>query len=314
MRILLADNNDSFTRNLEHLLVAATGGQVQVVPYARLRDIRRNGGPDCWPDSWPESRTGTRPDLVVISPGPGHPREYPAYADIIDSGVPVLGICMGMQVLNHHFGGETARLPAHPQNGAGGVHGKQARIVMEGRGRRVARYHSLHCSRLGQGLRVIATLCPEEDETPEGCTAGVQGSVVLAKPVGTVGADKPVEAGNFVGIGKAVEPSKAAKSVDTAKSVECAASLSSAESVESGNPVQSANAVIAGKSRVPPESVEPVESVESVEPVAYGGAGIVMGLCHESRPLMGLQFHPESFLTPDGEWYIAHALRFFHNR
>lgn len=276
MRILLTDNNDSFTRNLEHLLVAATGGQVQVVPYARLRDMRLNVGPD----------------MVVISPGPGHPREYPAYADIIDSGVPVLGICMGMQVLNHHFGGETARLPAHPQNGAGGVHGKQARIIMEGRVRTVARYHSLHCSRLGQGLRVIATLCPE-GETVECFTAGVQGAVVLAKPVGA---------------GKAVESTKAVTSVESAASV---------SSAEAENTVSAANAV---KSHVPPEFVEPGEpgepgeSGEFVELVEYGGAGIVMGLCHESRPLMGLQFHPESFLTPDGEWYIHHALRFFHNR
>ena len=34
-----------------------------------------------------------------------------------------------------------------------------------------------------------------------------------------------------------------------------------------------------------------------------------MALAHETRPLIGFQFHPESFLTEDGEYCLALAAR-----
>lgn len=33
--------------------------------------------------------------------------------------------------------------------------------------------------------------------------------------------------------------------------------------------------------------------------------GIIMGLCHVSRPVHGIQFHPESFATPAGEQLLS---------
>lgn len=187
MRLLLADNNDSFTRNLHHLLYAATACEARVVPYAQLHTVI--------PEQY---------DCIVISPGPGHPDEYGEYARLLDSGLPVLGVCMGMQIINTHFGGTTCRLP----EAMGCVHGKQGRIRMHGSERLVARYHSLHCAQVGEGLHITATL---------------------------------------------LEP----------------------------NP---------------------------------DGPPVVMALEHESRPILGYQFHPESFMTPQGEWYIDHAVRFFRNR
>jgi len=133
MRILLIDNNDSFTRNLEHLLASAiTGAQVEVVPYASLPGLDLDA-----------------PDLIVISPGPGNPGEYPGYERVFQSGRPVLGVCLGMQIMNEYFGGSTGRL-------AGCVHGRTDTIVWQGREECVARYHSLCVTEVGGGLDVLA--------------------------------------------------------------------------------------------------------------------------------------------------------------
>jgi len=138
VRILLIDNNDSFTRNLEHLLVSTcSNASVQVLPYSELTRI-------------PQA------ELVVISPGPGAPCDYPGYGPLLDSGVPVLGVCLGMQIINEHFGGETAR---HPHR----MHGKTDRIHWRGRDWTVARYHSLRCSCVAKELCVEAEL---PDSTP----------------------------------------------------------------------------------------------------------------------------------------------------
>lgn len=134
MNILLLDNNDSFTRNLEHLLVSAIAeASVRVVPYVSLPDLDL-----------------ASPDLIVISPGPGNPGEYPGYGRVFESGKPVLGICLGMQIMNEYFGGSTGRLD-------GCVHGKTDTLVWHGREQCVARYHSLYVTAVGTGLEVLAT-------------------------------------------------------------------------------------------------------------------------------------------------------------
>lgn len=133
MNILLIDNNDSFTRNLEHLLVASVAGaNIVVEPYARLAELDL---------SWP--------DLVVVSPGPGMPVDYPGYERVIHAGKPILGVCLGMQILNEQFGGSTGRL-------AGCSHGKTDTIVWQGQEQVVARYHSLYVTEVGSGLDVLA--------------------------------------------------------------------------------------------------------------------------------------------------------------
>ncbi|MEC8663083.1 MAG: aminodeoxychorismate/anthranilate synthase component II [Bacteroidota bacterium] len=105
MRITLFDNHDSFTWNLAHDLERLNGVEVEVV---------REG-------SW-EDRCWETTEALVLSPGPGLPQErgqlMAVTAQAIERGVPVLGVCLGMQALALHFGGRLLNLEAP-------LHGRQ---------------------------------------------------------------------------------------------------------------------------------------------------------------------------------------------
>lgn len=89
-KVLLLDNYDSFTYNLEHYLIAL-GMEVSVV-----RNDAFSGGLDEF-------------DAVVLSPGPGLPQDHANLMEIItdcEGKIPVLGVCLGMQAIALHLGGE----------------------------------------------------------------------------------------------------------------------------------------------------------------------------------------------------------------
>src|ERR1035441_7353706 len=89
-----------------------------------------------------------RPDLILVSPGPGRPRDF-GVPDLIrhaaSVGIPVFGVCLGLQGMVEAFGGELGVLD-YP------MHGKPSRIrhhntgVFEGLPEEftVGRYHSLY--------------------------------------------------------------------------------------------------------------------------------------------------------------------------
>lgn len=88
MRILLIDNYDSFTYNIVHYL-EDLGATVQVV---------RNDHP------LPPRNTY---DALVLSPGPGLPKDSGALMDIIEKHfgqLPIFGVCLGMQALGEFTG------------------------------------------------------------------------------------------------------------------------------------------------------------------------------------------------------------------
>jgi len=84
---------------------------------------------------------------IIISPGPGKPEEAEASLQIVRTygdKIPILGVCLGHQILAHVFGGTV-------QKGNRPMHGKVTPITHTGRGLfrdlppsfSVTRYHSL---------------------------------------------------------------------------------------------------------------------------------------------------------------------------
>ncbi|MBS2014530.1 MAG: aminodeoxychorismate/anthranilate synthase component II [Deltaproteobacteria bacterium] len=135
MTTLVIDNYDSFTWNLVQL-VGSLGERPLVVRNDALTidDVR-----------------ALRPSRIVFSPGPGHPaerRRVGVCRDILEASdvvraTPILGVCLGHQLIVSAFGGAIVR--GTP------VHGKTSLIHHDGRGPfadlprpfEAMRYHSL---------------------------------------------------------------------------------------------------------------------------------------------------------------------------
>ncbi len=113
INLLMIDNYDSFTYNLVQYL-GELGAAVTV---------KRNDALDV-----PAARA-MRPDAIVISPGPGTPKESGVSLAILrelGGEMPILGVCLGMQCIGDAFGGRVVR--------AGRLmHGKTSPIIHDGR-------------------------------------------------------------------------------------------------------------------------------------------------------------------------------------
>jgi anthranilate synthase len=133
-KLLLVDNDDCFIHTLANY-VRQTGAEV--VTY-------RAGFP-------PDLIAKIAPSLILISPGPGRPADF-GVPDLVRQavllGVPVFGVCLGLQGVVEAFGGELGVLN-YP------MHGKPSTVkhrnigVFEGLPKefQVGRYHSLFARR-----------------------------------------------------------------------------------------------------------------------------------------------------------------------
>ncbi|MGK7957386.1 MAG: aminodeoxychorismate/anthranilate synthase component II [Crocosphaera sp.] len=135
--ILVIDNYDSFTYNLVQYL-----GELGFDwPVASDIQVYRNDQ-----IALPKIRH-LNPDGIVISPGPGRPKDAGVSLDLIKelgSTIPILGVCLGHQSIGQVFGGKVVSAPVL-------MHGKTSPIYHHNQGVfqgldnpfEATRYHSL---------------------------------------------------------------------------------------------------------------------------------------------------------------------------
>ncbi len=146
VNILLVDHEDSFVHTLANYF-RQTGANVSTVRTPVAEELFDR----------------LKPDLVVLSPGPGTPKDFDCAATIKKArarDLPIFGVCLGLQALAEAYGGELRQLHIP-------MHGKPSRIrvskpgiIFSGLPKEVTvgRYHSIFADpvRLPPGFIVTA--------------------------------------------------------------------------------------------------------------------------------------------------------------
>ncbi len=112
IKIVLIDNNDSFTFNIVELLRKFYNCKISVINSGGLNINQLK-----------------KFDKIIISPGPGLPEEFPILKEILKNYYkekPMLGICLGHEAIGQYFGAKLRLLKSV-------VHGqpRQMKIVFD---------------------------------------------------------------------------------------------------------------------------------------------------------------------------------------
>ncbi|MEK6620349.1 MAG: anthranilate synthase component I [Chloroflexota bacterium] len=148
-RVVLIDYEDSFVHTLANYL-RRTGAEVSTIRAGFTGE------------ELAETLASFGADAVLLSPGPGRPADLDVSLAVrvaVERGLPIFGVCLGLQGIVEHFGG-TLGVLGYP------MHGKSSEVHVLG-GRifdgippvfRAGRYHSLYAIRetLPAALRVTA--------------------------------------------------------------------------------------------------------------------------------------------------------------
>ncbi len=134
MKVMLVDNRDSFTFNLSQLIANVTATEPLVIANTEER--------------WRDLIDSNKIEAIVISPGPGtpeRPEDFGICLDLIlDTRIPVLGVCLGHQGLGYAYGASVVPAPVP-------MHGRISQVTHNGSGLfegvptsfAAVRYHSL---------------------------------------------------------------------------------------------------------------------------------------------------------------------------
>ena len=163
MNVTVVDNYDSFTYNLvEYVSDLRIGGEspdISVLKNAATLEAVRDADPDA----------------LLISPGPGHPRNdrdvgvtMPVLRELSPE-VPTLGVCLGLEAAVHEYGGAVGHAPEP-------IHGKAFPVDHDGegvfagldQGFRAGRYHSLIATEVPDCFAVTATTDHDGEEVVMG--------------------------------------------------------------------------------------------------------------------------------------------------
>ncbi|SFU55592.1 anthranilate synthase component 2 [Clostridium sp. DSM 8431] len=150
MKVLLIDAFDSFVFVIAQYY-QKTGAETKV--------IRVNENPLKVYKEW-------NPDLIVLGPGPGRPKEH-GYLDIIEKvgeKQAIFGVCLGYQAIGEYFGWKLVNAPTVE-------HGKKSKIKHDSKGIfsnivspiNVVRYHSLAIINEDKNNELITSAISESD-------------------------------------------------------------------------------------------------------------------------------------------------------
>lgn len=146
-KVLFIDNFDSFTYNL-------------VDDFCKRDCTAKVYRADTPLNSLKQIAEEFKPDLMVISPGPGTPAKAGVTLEAIgcfQDRFPIFGVCLGHQAIVEYFGGIIDHAPKV-------MHGKSSKVIHNGKGifeglenpLQAGRYHSLCAVKVPDCLEVIA--------------------------------------------------------------------------------------------------------------------------------------------------------------
>jgi len=150
--LVVVDNYDSFTYNLVEYFSEQTTeeGPLDITVLknaASLADVE-----------------AVDPDALVISPGPGHPkndRDVGVTSDVLrelSPSVPTLGVCLGLEAAVYEYGGGVGHAPEPIHGKAFPVdHDDEGVFAGVAQGFRAGRYHSLIATEVPDCFAVSAT-------------------------------------------------------------------------------------------------------------------------------------------------------------